>query len=348
MFYAQKREINSILRSAFKTLGGNFAALLPFSFLLKISGQKQLLPFYHYSDDSDALHLKHLYPARSPELFEKDLDFILKYYQPIDLARLISINKGENAPPSKPYFHLSFDDGLSQCSTIIAPILLKKGIPATFFLNSAFIDNRDLMFRYKISLCIEAFSKLTTEKQKQILDYSKNYFKNENLASAQYDESAEIDKLAADLNIDFQDYLTKTKPYMDSEEISGLIQQGFTIGSHSIDHPLYKNISLDEQIRQTLTSQHFIENKFNIPYRVFAFPFSDYGVKKDFFNAIFEKEGFDLCFGTAGLKKDSISGNLQRFPLEGQKLDSARKMLATEYLYYFFKMPFGKNLIKRS
>jgi hypothetical protein len=56
----------------------------------------------------------------------------------------------------KPLLHLSFDDGLSACYDTIAPILLRKGVPATFFLNPAFIDNKALMFRYKISLCLNA------------------------------------------------------------------------------------------------------------------------------------------------------------------------------------------------
>ena len=50
---------------------------------------------------------------------------------------------------------LSFDDGLVECHQVIAPLLMTKGVPATFFLNNHFIDNRDLFFRYKASLIID-------------------------------------------------------------------------------------------------------------------------------------------------------------------------------------------------
>ena len=38
--------------------------------------------------------------------------------------------------------HLTFDDGFRELHDVVAPILLRKGIPATFFVNSAFIDNK--------------------------------------------------------------------------------------------------------------------------------------------------------------------------------------------------------------
>jgi peptidoglycan/xylan/chitin deacetylase (PgdA/CDA1 family) len=134
---------------------------------------------------------------------------------------------------------------------------------------------------------------------------------------------------------------------MSTDQIQNLLNLGFSIGSHSVDHPLYIKISLEQQLTQTIQSQEFLEQKFGINYRVFAFPFTDYGVKKDFFRHIFEKENFDLSFGGAGLKKDCIQQNLQRFPMESQKNDLAKKMLSSEYLYYLLKMPFGMHNIVR-
>lgn len=347
MYYAQNRGLKSGLRNFIKSTTAQIVGLLPFNSLLKISGRNSILPFYHAVSDEDLPHIKQLYQLRSSALFEKDLDFLLKHYRPIDLFELIEINKDKKSSSAKGYMHLSFDDGLSSCHDIIAPILQKKGIPATFFLNSAFIDNKALMFRYKVSLCIESLSKIDSKLRENILKKSKDFFEKNDPALANYNESAKLDELADLLQLDFDEYLREKKPYMNTDQIQNLLNLGFSIGSHSVDHPLYSKISLEQQLTQTIQSQEFLEQKFGINYRVFAFPFTDYGVKKDFFSHIFEKERFDLSFGTAGLKKDCIQQNLQRFAMESQNNDSAKKMLSSEYLYYLLKMPFGKNNIVR-
>ena len=135
---------------------------------------------------------------------------------------------------------------------------------------------------------------------------------------------------------------------MSSEQVSVLLQQGFSIGGHSIDHPLYNKIALAEQLRQTIESQQFLESKFDLDYRVFAFPFTDDGLTKSFFSALQAQFPFDLSFGGAGLKQDVIPNNLQRFPMESDRLNSARKLINTEFLYYLLKIPFGKNRLKRA
>jgi hypothetical protein len=35
------------------------------------------------------------------------------------------------------------------------PILRRKGVPATVFVNSDFVDNQDLFFRFKAALIID-------------------------------------------------------------------------------------------------------------------------------------------------------------------------------------------------
>lgn len=348
MYYAQRREIKSGLRQAVKNSVAGIASLIPFSGLLRASGQKLFLPFYHIVGDEDTPHIRHLYQQRSSKLFEADLNFLLKYFQPIDLPTLIGIAKGNLPLPAKPVMHLSFDDGLRECAEVVAPILLRKGIPATFFLNSAFLDNRALMFRYKASLCMEALSKMPEAAQKTAINKAKTLFQKGAIENATYSEESAIDAFAQEIaSLDFETFLQTQKPYMTTAQVQGLLKTGFSIGSHSIDHPLYADIPLEEQIRQTIVAQDFLRTAFQLDYKVFAFPFSDNGVKRDFFEKIIAEENFDLTFGGAGLKKDVIERNLQRFPMETQGLPSAHRMIATEYLYYLLKLPFGKNLLQR-
>ena len=106
------------------------------------------LPFYHTVSNKYLPYILN-YPFKNSTQFETELDYYLKYFKPVSLDYLV-----ENPKPNKNVFHLSFDDGLRECEELIAPVLLKKGIPATFFVNSGFVDNQALFHRYKASLIL--------------------------------------------------------------------------------------------------------------------------------------------------------------------------------------------------
>ena len=324
---------------------------IPLEFFIRISRQRLLLPFYHIISDKETVHIKHLYQVRHTKSFENDIDFYLKHYSPITPETLIqSLKTGE--PIKKNSFLLTFDDGLREFHDVVAPILLRKGLSAICFLNSDFIDNKDLFYRYKTSILIE---KLIS--QKNISKGIINWFETKNLAidstfssllTIKYAQCDQLNELAEVVDVDFNQYLQTNKPYLDSTQINRLIKQGFSFGAHSIDHPRYSEISLAEQIRQTQVSLDFVANKFHPDNQLFAFPFTDFGVKNNFFQHIFDVENpiADFTFGSSGLKNDRVKKNLQRIPMEIDNF-SAQEIIYGEYVYYLFKSLLKKNTINR-
>ncbi|MCL2246335.1 MAG: polysaccharide deacetylase family protein, partial [Lentimicrobiaceae bacterium] len=119
-----------------------------------ITKQKILLPFYHTVAELQLPHIQHLYRMKTVKEFLEDLDFLLKHFEPISAEMLYHFHVNKMVP-QKPVFHLTFDDGLKEIYEIVAPILLQKGIPATFFVNSGFVDNKALFYRYHASLAVE-------------------------------------------------------------------------------------------------------------------------------------------------------------------------------------------------
>ncbi len=332
----------------------SLAQIFPMNGLIRITGKRIIFPFYHLVSDDDIPHVKHLYAVRTTKEFIHDLDFFLRYYKPIGIPDILdSINSGR--PLTGNSFLLSFDDGLREFHDVAASILRQKGIPAVCFLNSGFIDNADLFYRYKASLLIERLQNGIdlTCKQKSLeswfgehhLPFTTDY---RGLLKVSYANRHLLDDLALQLDVHFDEFLQKHRPYLDSNQVQELIQQGFTFGAHSIDHPDYRVIEEEEQIRQTVESIRAITEKFNIKDKLFSFPFTDFGVKKSFFDVVFDplQPLADLTFGGAGLKQDSIRRNIQRIPFEGTSLD-AKQIMATEYLYYMIKSIFGKNIIRR-
>ena len=254
--------------------------------------------------------------------FQRDLEFLLKHYQPIDMETLYHLHINKTVPP-KPVFHLTFDDGLKEMYEIVAPLLLEKGVPATFFVNSEFIDNQALFYRYHASLSIEELSrkgKLTDALKTEIL-------------MCQYKDKDKLFQYFPQQQV--ADFLNTEKPYLTTEQIKTLSKQGFTIGAHSADHPYYHQIPLEEQLRQTRESLDFVAQMVNQKLRLFAFPFTDFKVSKDFFQEI--QPDVDLSFGTANLKNDEIPFHLQRIAGEKNKIEPMAFILKKEYMKYIIK-----------
>jgi peptidoglycan/xylan/chitin deacetylase (PgdA/CDA1 family) len=326
------------------------AQMLPLNGLIRVTGKRIIFPFYHLVSDDEVPHIKHLYKVRTSREFIQDLDFLLKHYKPININDYLeSLRTGK--PLSGNCFLLSFDDGLREFHDVVAPILRQKGIPALCFLNSAFIDNKDLFYRYKASLLIDRLPQARDQEgvknwfQKNGLPFTVDY---RGLLKVTYKNRHLLDEFAEKAEVKFDEFLIKQRPYLDSEQISSLIQEGFAFGSHSIDHPEYRFLEETEQIRQTSESLRIIKETFGIREKLFCFPFTDFGVKKSFFDQVFNplQPIADLTFGGAGLKNDSIQRNIQRIPFEGTSL-AARQILGTEYHYYMIKAIFGKNIIRR-
>lgn len=300
-------------------------SLFPLKFLNKILKINLILPYYHLISDEEVIHVKHLYKFRNTKQFKDDLDFFLKNYSPICINDLLENIKKNLLPQNS--FLLSFDDGFREIYDIVTPILLEKGVSAIFFINPDYIDNKNMFFRCKTSIIIENIEKnkndIFEQKIKEIFFKNKiNYIDNKdlktNLLFINYNQRHILDEIALILNIDFKDYLLKYKPYLTSEQIKSLLKQGFSIGSHSIDHPNFSQISLDEQIYQVKKSMEILKNDFLITYNIFAFPFSDDNISKEFFKEIYDNKIIDISFGTSDMREDIFEKNFQRFWMEGK------------------------------
>jgi len=320
-----------------------FSSFFNMNALIKYSNVREIFPFWHVISNKPLAHIQHLYKVRNINQFEKDLDFLLKYYKPGNINEYNYKNKS-----SENRFYLSFDDGLSECHNIIAPILLRKGIHATFFVNSGFVNNKALFYKYKASVLVDKIeknniSKCLIEEVKKETGIIPN---KKNILSINFENKDKLDAISNLLDVSFLDYLENNQPYMTLTEIEQLKSQGFTIGAHSVNHPLYSQIPYNNQISQTLDSLNFIAQKFNVENQYFAFPFSDDGVGLEFFDEIFSKNNIKYTFGTAGMKHDVFEQNIQRIPMEKTGM-SAKKYLKTMYLSYLAKKYLLSNTVER-
>ncbi|MBI1344493.1 MAG: polysaccharide deacetylase family protein [Terrimonas sp.] len=326
------------------------AAIIPSGVLKSISPITTLFPYQHTVSDSVLLHIKHLYPYKGTKQFTKDLDFILKDYRPITANDIWNvIQKGDTLP--KNTFLLSFDDGFRETEEIIAPILIAKGVPAVFFINPAFVDNRELFYRCKISLVIE---RLIEKKENtsllntgcEILGLDKNTpFENliRRIKIITNLDAGLLDKLAPHLDISFEEYLYTEKPFLSMKQLESLVKMGFELGGHSWNHPYFHLLSIDEQIHQTSASIDFINAHFTQKIKLFSFPHSDSGISNSYFQ---HTDSVDMFFGTQNQKLESNHNVFHRFNTERPDLPLQQQIKGI-LLLSFLQRLFAKNQVTR-
>lgn len=306
---------------------------LPIEWLAPLTGRRLIIPYYHMISDQNVLHVRNLYPYKGERQFRRDVEFLLNHFRPVSISDVMEYAAGIRSLPGRSFL-LTFDDGFREMAEIVAPILLQMGAPAVFFLGSAFVDNRQLCYDHKKSLILEHLKRSISPRVRAEI---KRRIGSVDILSIDWEHSAVLDQIAEVLSIDFDEYLKKNSPYLSSQAIRKLIHSGFGIGAHSVDHPLYSSLPLDEQLRQTEESVRFVRETYDLGYGAFAFPHGDDGVGSAFFSTIYSGGLVDVTFGTGGLVHDALRRNFQRVSfekplLEGEmvlRLAAARKMYRT-------------------
>jgi peptidoglycan/xylan/chitin deacetylase (PgdA/CDA1 family) len=318
--------------------------------LINTTGQRVICPLYHSVNDIAPAHLKYLYSVKGINQFRADMLFLREYFEPIDLVELNEyVNKDKKV--KKPVFHLTFDDGFSDFYDNVWPVLKEWNIPATLFINPAFVDNKNMYYRLKASLIIDNLVHIPSIEQiilgrlKEVNTSGQSVWQK--ILSVTYKDQWILDEIAEDIGFDFKKYLEENKPYLTTQQISEMVSEGLSIGGHSYDHPEYHALNYEGQIEQTESSLDFVKNTFKPPVKAFAFPLTDDEVTKKWFDYFYvDNNKLDLSFGTAGIKHDFIKNHIQRIPMEVDGFDG-HEVIRGEYIYYMIKRLTGKNKITR-
>jgi hypothetical protein len=306
------------------------------------TNRHNVFPLYHTVSDRPLPHIGILYQVRTVKQFEQDLDVLCRHFIPATMDECAA----SPVKNKRPLFHLTFDDGLRECSEIIQPILLKKGIPATFFINNDFIDNRKLFYRFAVALILRHSS--TTDLTRVMSETAlPAAVPHETLLRMTHRDEHTLNIIAEKLDIDIPAYLNEKQPYMTTDEIKAMLKNGFTIGSHSCGHADFSVLSPEEIKEEIKTSVKDINLRFNIKCSSFSFPFTNHMLPEQLFNQMQgEMPELKYFFGTSGMKED-IPGVFQRIPFEKNNRSATAILVRQIAKYRLLKMA-GRQRVKRN
>jgi peptidoglycan/xylan/chitin deacetylase (PgdA/CDA1 family) len=334
-----------------KKVIGLLGSFVPINVLFKYYWSDFIVLTYHSLSSLDVEPEINRNPYRTKSQFTEDIKFIKNNFNVLSLKEFLEIiNKGRKFPERS--ILITIDDGLAIQYDHLYPILKSYNIPATFFINNAFIDNKDLHYerkKYLILRRLDELQDISVEREiskvisQDDIHLSRLDLKNfiQRLA---YKSKDTLDLVAEKLDIPFADYLNQNRIYLSTQEIDTMLKNNMTIGGHSMDHPDYTELSLEDQVNQTLSSVNDLVDRFRLDYKAFAFPYNDEALD----NALFERinDSIDVTFGSSDLARDEFKMHFQRGSIDNSTQSFKQAMAVLFSKYYGLKLS-GKHFIRR-
>ena len=291
--------VNRVVNRLQRGVRSRVARLASVPWLMARTAGGLVCPFYHVVRETPPAWWGGRYPFKTPAEFEREIDQWLAWGPAVTPEALLAWRRGSGPRPRG--FLLTFDDGYREMAEIIAPILKRKGVPAIFFITSRFVDNAQPFSEDVLGLITDVISRRPAVAEAVLRCHGVTLAQ---LWQARNPRHPAIPDLCAALEIDAAAWVRAEQPYLTADQIRGLIRDGFAIGAHSIDHPLYADLTPAEQEHQTRQSMGFMVEHFGLEHRLFAFPYGEFGVARDFCTDLVAAGVVDMFFGTRGVMVD--------------------------------------------
>jgi peptidoglycan/xylan/chitin deacetylase (PgdA/CDA1 family) len=267
-----------------------------------------------------------IYPSNivSPVNFVKQMMYLASCAQVISLDRYVDcVRDGTHLPAGSVI--LTFDDGYKDSFTNAYPVLRKYGLPATFFLPTAYIGTgeakwddllsylvrRSTIKEFSVELDIWQGSKRFTILGKRAkLKVIDQLVRSLGRASS-VDRQRVLDQMPSQLRVDPGELDTSDLmlSWQDVQKMSKAT--GISFGAHGVTHSRLSDLSVEAARWEIIGSKDRIEIAIDRPVRFFSYPFGG----PDDFNGqiknILRSEGFECAVTSVYGQNDSGSDLLR-------------------------------------
>jgi peptidoglycan/xylan/chitin deacetylase (PgdA/CDA1 family) len=267
----------------------------------------QILTHHRVNDDRDPF-----FPSLPTEIFERRMAYVARTCRVLAVEELVHRMPLGNVPRNA--VGITFDDGYRDNLLHAAPILARYGLPATVFLATGFIgtgrvpwyDRLALAFKTTMASSVklpwgEILNLRTLDDRLRALQATLTYFKR--LSHDRF--SANLEGLLTVLGGNNQEQF---KGLMLSwDDVRSLVRLGFTIGAHTVTHPILSQVDTERARQEVLGSKAMIEAAGFPPPRAFAYPNGGPEDYNETVKAMVRQAGFTCAVTTRfGLNTPSI------------------------------------------
>jgi len=232
----------------------------------------QVFTYHRVNDDRDPF-----FPSVPTDIFERRIAYIARTYRVLTVEELADCMRHSVLP--RKAVAITFDDGYRDTLTHAAPILARHGVPATIFLATGFIgtaevpwfDRLAMAFKYTKTASLVAPWGETLE----LTDRAARVLAMERLQTClrtlpDDERRRTVDGVLKALGVTGRNFFKNLM--LNWEDVHALASLGFSIGAHTVNHPILSRISPERAWKEILGSRAMIETACGRPPRAFAYP----------------------------------------------------------------------------
>jgi peptidoglycan/xylan/chitin deacetylase (PgdA/CDA1 family) len=217
------------------------------------------------------------FPSLPTAVFAARMEHIARHYVVLPVEELVERIQGGQVPGNA--LALTFDDGYRDNLTHAAPILARLGLRATIFLVTGYVGTPEMLWFDQLA---QAFKTATRSDvsfpEGRLLPLGSTAERLEALAATLHhlkqvpnaDRHRGVEQLIRALR---PRPAERPKRFMLSwEEVDALRGLGFSVGAHTVSHPILARLTPDEAWREIHGSKAAIEKTLGLTVRAFAYP----------------------------------------------------------------------------
>lgn len=235
--------------------------------------------------------------------FERQMRRVQAWFNVMPLADAAAALRAGRLPERA--LAITFDDGYADNHDLALPVLRRLGLPATFFIATAYLDG-GCMFNDAVTESIRCapagaldLSDLGLGQYQIVGDAQRRAAIAGLLAAVKYlappERTAKVSALAQRCGAHLPTTLMMT-----SAQVAALHRAGMTIGAHTDTHPILAQVDLDTARSEIARGRARLESLIGEPVRLFAYPNGrpgrDYGPEHA---SLVQALGFDAAVSTA-------------------------------------------------
>ncbi len=292
---------------------------------------------YHYvrSEPDDLPYFRYLHL----EDFRRQLDWLEETYG------LVSRNDFENAMATRepvPGAVLTFDDGVHDHYHHVFPELKRRGLWGIFYVPTGIYQTRTLLDVHSIHLLIGRHggvraldALMAVVKDHMLVDKDNAAFRSKTYRGQDNDEATTEVKRILNYYISYEhrssvltELLTTLNGhrgigfdgfYLNLEQIQEMANDGMVIGSHSVSHPVFSKLEVDDQWREIDQSFSFLEEVLAEPVSTFCYPYGGFHNFTDDTRRLLKKRGCRFAFNVE--PRDIAAQDLAKHPMALPRYD---------------------------
>ena len=240
-------------------------------------------------------------------------------------GRIVPLNRALNRAPwtaPTPAIAVTFDDGFRNNLDVALPILTRFEIPATVFLPTAFVDNREWLWFCRVNSAVTASKRTSCDWQDERYDLSSIAHRSDASARMQarlktYPQPEllrQLSTLCASLGEEEERPVDEWSPYatLDSRSIRQMMDTGLMdFGAHSHSHAILSLLDPDSRTQEITQSISRVGDICGRRCSLFAYPNGrrqDYDVHSI---AVLREREIDAAFTAIGGTNDESTARME-------------------------------------